>query len=321
MSFNCRPASLFVGGLLLLVGTFGAAGDQARDETRSADAQAIRQEIESIFQAFIDKDRDRLAATHGRNWRRYLTESRTVIKGRDGYMRAAVGDGPMPPRGQGMVGYRIREYDTIFHGDVAVVNFVADVDHVMGSAKHTSTLTLMDIYAKEDGRWMQVASQTSYHPEYQDARMSELGTLSPQDEQSLLAAREAVWRAWYGGDTAALSRQLPPELVTLYPGGGGWGTRESVMASSEAFARSGGKLRRLEFPRTEYQRYGNTVIVYTSYELETQNDGRLQTERGKATEVFVRQGGNWVNTGWQLAPEAGAAGDQRSAAGAGAGVR
>lgn len=321
MNITSRSAALFVGGFLLLVGTLAAPAYQARDETRAADAQAIRQEIESIFQAFIDKDRDKLAATHGRNWRGFLSGSRTVIKGRDGYMRSAVGDGPMPPRGQGMVGYRIREYDTIFHGDVAVVNFVADVDYAVGSAKHTSTLTLMDIYAKEDGRWMQVASQTSYHPEYQDARMSELGTLSPQDEQSLLRAREAVWRAWYGGDTAALARQLPPELVTLYPGGGGWGTRESVIASSGAFAKSGGKLVRLEFPRTEFQRYGNTVIIYTSYELETQNDGRLQTERGKATEVFVRKGGNWVNTGWQLAPETGAAGDQRSAAEAGAGAR
>jgi hypothetical protein len=171
MSLDSRTAALFVGGFLLLVGTLGAPGYQAQEETRSADAQAIRQEIESIFQAFIDKDRDKLAATHGRNWRGYLTGSRTVIKGRDGYMRAAVGDGPMPPRGQGMVGYRIREYDTVFHGDVAVVNFVADVDYAAGSAKHTSTLTLMDIYAKEDGRWMQVASQTSYHPEYQHARM------------------------------------------------------------------------------------------------------------------------------------------------------
>src|SRR5918993_3426843 len=100
---------------------------------READARAIRKEIESIFQAFIDKDRAKLEATHGKNWRGYLTGSRTVIKGRDGYMRASVGDGPMEPKGQGMVGYKIREYDTIFYGDVAVVSFVAGVEHMDGT--------------------------------------------------------------------------------------------------------------------------------------------------------------------------------------------
>ena len=89
---------------------------------READEQAIRKEIERIFQAFIDKNRAELEATHGKNWRGYLTGSDTVIKGRDGYMQASVGDGPMGPKGQGMVGYKILEYDTVWYGDVAVVN-------------------------------------------------------------------------------------------------------------------------------------------------------------------------------------------------------
>ena len=48
-------------------------------------------------------------------------------------MSAAVGDGPMEPKGQGMVGYKIREYDTIFWGDVAIVNFVADIQYMNGT--------------------------------------------------------------------------------------------------------------------------------------------------------------------------------------------
>jgi hypothetical protein len=179
-----------------------------------------------------------------------------------------------------------------------------------GTRSRTSTLTLMDIYAKEDGRWMQVASQTSYHPEYQDVRMSELRPLSPPERESLLKAREAVWRAWYAGDTAALSKQLPPELVALHAGPEGWATRDSIVAASAAFAKGGGRLLRLEFPRTELQRYGHTVVVYTSYELETENAGRMRTERGKATEIFVRSGGAWINTGWQLAPEPGTPGHE-----------
>jgi ketosteroid isomerase-like protein len=274
-----------------------------RAQSRQADEQAIRKEIESIFQAFIDKDRKKLEETHGKNWRGYLTGSRTVIKGRDGYMRAAVGDGPMSPKGQGMVGYRIVEYDTVWYGDVAVVNFVADVDYMNGTQPSSSTLTLMDIYAREDGRWMQVASQTSYHPEFQARRMSDLRTLNEAARTSLLTAREAVWRAWYGGDTKALETLLPPELVTLGPGDSAWGVRDRIIAASAEFAKNGGRLTRLEFPRTDIQVYGNTAIIYTSYELDINHGGKSRTQKGKATEVFVFRGGRWLNSGWQLAPE------------------
>lgn len=294
-------------GLSAIALVAGVSATVVPVQEREADVRTIRREIESIFNAFIEKDREKLAATHGRNWRGYLTGSRSVIKGRDGYMRAAVGDGPMGPKGQGMVGYDIREYDTVFYGDVAVVNFVADVHHMRGTEPRSSTLTLMDVYAKEDGSWTQVASQTSYHPDYQERRMSELQRLPDEQRQSLLAARESVWRAWYGGDTAALAELLPTELVTLGPGPSGWGTRDGIISSSAKFAAGGGKLLRLEFPRTEIQCYGSSAIIYTSYVLEFSDGATTRTERGKATEIFVRRGGKWLNTGWQLAPDAGQA--------------
>jgi len=67
---------------------------------------------------------------------------------------------------------------------------------------------------------------------------------------------------------------------------------------------SGGKLPRLVFPRTEFQAYGATVILYTTFEMDLLGaDGKSQTEQGAATEVFVRQaGGGWSHTGWQLTP-------------------
>lgn len=297
---DTRTLAALASGALLALGLTGAP-PFAQD--RSADEAAIRNEIESIFDAFIEKDREKLAATHGRNWRGYLTGSRTVIKGRDGYLRAAGASGPMGPKGQGMIGYQIVEYDTVWYGDVAVVNFVADVHHMQGTQRRDSKLTLMDIYAKEDGRWMQVASQTSYHPDYQERRMSELRTLNEAERKALLTAREAVWRAWYGGERQALTDLVPEELVTMGPGENGWSDRAAVLASSAAFAAGGGTLVRLEFPRTEIQAYGNTAIIYTSYELDVERGGRTRTERGKATEIFVRRGGRWLNTGWQLGPE------------------
>ena len=95
---------------------------------------------------------------------------------------------------------------------------------------------------------------------------------------------------------------MPPELITVGFGPGGFGTRELVLAGVRDFAASGAKLTRLVFPRTEFQAYGSTVILYTSYETDVTKDGRTRTERGLATEVFVQQDGRWLNTAWQLSP-------------------
>ena len=289
--------------LCLTIAGAAAAAGQGTSSGREQDVRAIRHEIERIFQAFIDKDRQALADTHAANWRGYLTGSRTVIKGRDGYMGAVVGGGPMEPRGQGLIGYKIVEYDTVFYGETAVVSFVAEVTNRYGETTSNTRLTLIDVYVKEGGRWVQAASQTSLHPESQAALMSDLRVLDPSEKKSLLEAREAVWRAWFAGDRPRLLELLPPELITLEGGGPGFGSRDSILAASQAFAKSGAKLRTISFPRTDFQAYGNTVIIYTTFELETELNGKIEKEAGKATEVFVRRGERWLNTGWQLAPQ------------------
>jgi hypothetical protein len=35
--------------------------------------------------------------------------------------------------------------------------------------------------------------------------------------------------------------------------------------------------------------------------MDLQVGGETRTERGMATEIFVRKDGQWLNTGWQLA--------------------
>ncbi len=273
-----------------------------QDSSRDADARAIRHDIERIFHAFIEKDRQALVDTHHPNWRGYLTGSRTVIKGVDGYMAASVGTGGMGPKGQGMVGFKIHEYDTVFYGDTAVVSFVAEGFYRYGDRDATTKMTLIDVYVKHNGKWIQAASQTSTHPDTQAARLSDLRELGAEEKASLLKAREAVWRAWFGGDEAALRKLLPPELITLGEGND-FGKFDMTLQTSLDFAKSGGKLRSLTFPRTEFQAYGQTAIIYTTYALETEHDGKISKEQGKATEVFVRRGNDWLNTGWQLAPD------------------
>src|SRR5262245_1523226 len=78
---------------------------QSTPPDRAAHAKAIRAHIESICQAYADKDRKKLEETHGKNWRGFTPWSGHVIRGLQGYMDEAT-FAPDTPKGQGMVGYR-----------------------------------------------------------------------------------------------------------------------------------------------------------------------------------------------------------------------
>ena len=289
--------------LLLLPLLAQSPAVQSTPPDRAGDAAAIRAHIESIFQAFIDKDRPKLVETHGVSWRGFTPWSTGVIRGRDGYMRQATFPEGVP-RGQGMIGYRISDFDVVFYGETAVASFVAELDVMNGTEKSLRTLTLLDVYHREPDGWIQVASNTSHHPDQMAREMARLRHLDDAERAAVLAVRESVWRAWFGGDTDALAGVLVPELVAI-DSSGEWGTLVSTLRDSRASAASGARLARLVFPRTEFQAYGATVILYTSYEMDIVRDGAMRTERGLATEVFVQQAdGRWLHTGWQLAPMA-----------------
>lgn len=296
-----RPLALLAVALVVsIVPPRGVAQAPAAD--RPADRAAIRAHIESIFQAFVDKDRAKLEATHGADWRGFTPWSGHVIRGRDGYMNEATFP-PDLPKDHGMVGFRIGEFDIVFYGDTAVVAFQAEVNRLEGADKSSQKLTFVDVYHKDPGGWLQVASNTSLHPDAIFQMMSQRRTLDDGDRAALMKVREDVWRAWFAGDRDRLTDVLVPELITL-ESSGSVGTLQSTLDNSRAFAASGGKLTRLEFPKTQIQVYGNTAILYSSYLIELRNGGQGQIERGLATEIFVNRDGKWVHTGWQLAPVA-----------------
>jgi hypothetical protein len=254
-----------------------------------------------ICRAFVNKDRKTLTETHGKDWRGFTPFSDHVIRGLDGYMNEAT-FAPGTPKGEGMVGYRMSDFDVVFYGDTAVASFLLEVDSAYGGQKGTQQLTLLDVFHNGPKGWIQVASNTSLHPDEMARRMSLPRQLGEDERKAVLTARESVWRAWFAGDTGALTTLVPPELITIDPGSDRFGTRASNLEGSRGFAAAGGKLTRLVFPRTEFQAYGNTVILYTTYEMDLVSNGRQKMERGVATEVFVQQGERWLNTGWQLAP-------------------
>lgn len=77
-------------------------------DNRDADRAAIKAHIESIFQAFINKDNAALRATHAENWLGYLGDGRQVIKGIGEYMEWNQQD---PKQPYGMKSYKFREFD------------------------------------------------------------------------------------------------------------------------------------------------------------------------------------------------------------------
>jgi ketosteroid isomerase-like protein len=266
-------------------------------DDRANDREAIRAHIDSIFQAFIKKDTAALRATHAQNWLGYLEGSREMIKGIAGYMDWNQVDPKSP---YGMKSYKMREFDMIFKGDAAFVCFVADVEANTPSGPYHRTLRISDFYTKENGHWIQSGSDTALHPESLEEQLGASQSLGDQMKKRLLEARAAVWRAFFAGDRATLEKLIPEETLAIEAGEDKWSNRQMILDGSAQFAKSGGKLLKLEFPKTEIQVYGFTAVVYSNYAYELETGGQHITQSGRVTEVFVLRKGQWVNPGWHM---------------------
>ena len=284
----------FVLGVVL----FATIGSRAHvQDDRAADRAAIRAHIDSIFQAFIKKDPAALRATHAQNWLGYLDNSGRMLKSINDYMDWNQLDPKSP---YGMQSYKFRDFDMIFKGDAAFVCFVADVESNWPGAPPHRVLQICDFYTKNDGKWIQNGSDTALHQESVEEQLAAPRTVGEQMKKRLLDAREAVWRSWFAGDRAALEKLIPDEMIAIESGNKNWSNRQMILEGSTQFAKSGGKLVKLEFPKTEIQMYGPTAIIYSNYSYDLEQDGQRSTHSGWVTEVFVNRKGQWVNPGWHL---------------------
>jgi len=125
----------------------------------------------------------------------------------------------------------------------------------------------------------------------------------PDDRTKLLKAREAVWRAWFGNDAKTLEEFVPPDTIVISSGEEKWKNQADILQSAAKFQAAGGKLMRLEFPRTEIQRFGDVAITYSQYLYETEVDGKRSVTSGHVTEIFVLRNGKWTNPGWHTDTE------------------
>jgi ketosteroid isomerase-like protein len=283
-------------GLVLLAATAAAPREPSMQsaEQRATDTRAIRAHIEEIFQAYARRDRAAVRQTHARQWRGFLRNSPGVIRGIHQYMEQAEGvlGGPVK-----LEGHEIHDFDAVFYGSVAVVCYVTDIVWEREGQRSTDTLRILDVYVKEAAGWIQVASHVAASPAA--ARAAE-GVVQEEPRKRLLADRETVWRSFFSGDTKTLRSVLGKELVGINAGEEGWMNRAGALAAAKEMRERGARLLRLEFPKTEIQFYGDNAIVYSQYAYELEIGAHRETASGRATEVFIRRGGGWVNPGWHL---------------------
>src|SRR5947209_2276974 len=110
--------------------------------------------------------------------------------------------------------------------------------------------------------------------------------LNRNQRAELLKAREAVWRAWFANDRKALRRVLPDDTIGINNGEEKWEAPAAVLEGAAQFAADGGRLVRLEFPRTEIQYFGDVAVLYSMYTFETEVHGQHTVNSGRATEIF-----------------------------------
>lgn len=121
----------------------------------------------------------------------------------------------------------------------------------------------------------------------------------PLWRDALLAAREAVWRDFFGAPDA-LAAVLTEDFIAINSGGPWWNRTETIAASRETRA-AGSVLTELVFPETRIQRYGDVAIIYTTYRFTVRRgNADPTTAAGRATEMFRLDGGRWLHTGWHL---------------------
>jgi ketosteroid isomerase-like protein len=124
-----------------------------------------------------------------------------------------------------------------------------------------------------------------------------------QRDAELLKVRESVWRAWFAGDVAQLRQLVPADTIVISAGDKEWKNQAKVQGEAAQFHASGAKLIRLEFPKTTIQHFGNVAIVCSEYVLEIESGGSRSVSSGRATEIFVRRNGVWINPGWHTDAE------------------
>jgi len=76
--------------------------------------------------------------------------------------------------------------------------------------------------------------------------------------------------------------------------------RDAIIADGVAFRRSGRTLVSLTFADDEFVVRDGMALMLSVYQAVTSIAGVRDTLQGRATEIFVREDGHWLNPYWHL---------------------
>src|SRR5438067_5299140 len=124
---------------------------------------------------------------------------------------------------------------------------------------------------------------------------------TPTTAQQLIAVRDTVWHAWFANDTVLLRRFVPRSAAAVEGGETvRWSDRAAILDAARRMAASSAKLEQLDFTGTQIDARGNSAIVRSRFRYIVRRGTHVDTSKGVAAEVFVREHGRWVNPFWQL---------------------
>jgi ketosteroid isomerase-like protein len=130
--------------------------------SNKSDAEQILSHIRSIFQAYLDKDRETIRRTHTDDWVGFQGPSTKIERGIEAYMvnaekSLAQIDG---------TGFELLDTEVQIFDDLAIVYYVARYDYRDGQGHDGSVpLRSVDVYRRQSGEWIQIGSHIGTIPE------------------------------------------------------------------------------------------------------------------------------------------------------------
>lgn len=132
-------------------------------DATAAEKQALIDHVHAIFQAFLDRDRDRIRALHTQDWVGFLGPSTKIERGIGDYMVNA----DRSLESFHGTAYEIHDAEVQIYGDVALVFYVATY-YYENEDRSSGAIPLrsIDIFRREGARWNQSASHISVIPNH-----------------------------------------------------------------------------------------------------------------------------------------------------------
>ena len=126
------------------------------------DERAILDHIHSIFKAYMEGDEATIRATHSADWTGFNNQSRSIVRGIDGYMANA----RRALAGARIIRYELEDVEIQIHGDVGIVYYVANWTTKVAALETPVRMHArsVDVYEKRSGGWVQIGSNLNVLP-------------------------------------------------------------------------------------------------------------------------------------------------------------